>query len=73
MSAQRLLTLTEAADLLRLQSGETFARFARRHGIPLLKIGSRLVRIRAGDLERFIAIHTRTAGDAPLNSEDGRS
>ena len=73
MPEQQLLTLAEAADLLRLQSGETFARFARRHGIPLLKIGARLVRIRAGDLERFIAIHTRTAGDAPLNTEDDRT
>ncbi len=73
MPEQQLLTLTEAADLLRLQSGETFARFARRHGIPLLKIGSRLVRIRAGDLERFIAIHTRTLGDETPNTEDGRS
>ena len=73
MPNQQLLTLTEAADFLRLQSAETFARFARRHGIPLLKIGSRLVRIRAGDLERFIAVHTRTAGDETPNTEDGRT
>ena len=73
MPEQQLLTLTEAADLLRLQSGEIFARFARRHRIPLLKIGSRVVRIRASDLERFIAIHTRTLGDETTNIEDGRS
>ena len=73
MSDQQLLTLTEAADRLRLQSAETFARFARRHGIPLLKVGARIVRIRASDLERFIEVHTRTLGDETLNTEDGRS
>ena len=73
MSAQQLLTLTEGAALLRLQSGETFARFARRHGIPLLKVGARIVRIRASDLERFIEVHTHTPGDETLNTEDGRS
>lgn len=73
MPEQRLLTLTEAADILRLQSGETFSRFARRHGIPLLKIGARLVRIRASDLENFMAIHTRTSGGGAQNTEDGRT
>ena len=73
MPEQQLLTLTEAADLLRLQSGETFARFARRHRIPLLKIGARVVRIRASDLERFIAVHTRTLGDETPSTENDRS
>ncbi len=49
-----LLTLDEAAEVLRLRTGETFARFARRHGIPLVQIGSRVVRVRSGDLERAL-------------------
>jgi excisionase family DNA binding protein len=73
MPEQELLTLAEAADILRLQSGETFSRFARRHGIPLLKIGSRLVRVRASDLEKFMAIHTHTPIAATPNTEGGRT
>jgi len=69
MPEQELLTLTEAAALLRLQSGETFSRFARRHGIPLLKIGGRLVRIRASDLEGFIALHTSTPHESPSGTQ----
>jgi excisionase family DNA binding protein len=57
MEAQ-LLTLAEAAERLRLSTAETFARFARRHGIALVKIGGRVVRVRADDLERAIELHT---------------
>ncbi len=53
-----LLTLDEAAEVLRLRTGETFARFARRHGIPLVQIGSRVVRVRSSDLERAIEQNT---------------
>ena len=60
MSEEVLLTLDEAASLLRLRTPETFARFARRHGIPLLKIGSRWVRVRRRDLERILRDHTET-------------
>ncbi len=53
----QLLTLAEAADLLRLSTGETFARFARRHRIPLIRFGSRIVRVRRADLDRAIRAH----------------
>ena len=56
----QLLTLDEAADRLRLSTGETFARFARRHGIPLVKIGSRVVRVRRRDLDALIETHAHT-------------
>ena len=73
MPNQHLLTLTEAADILRLRSGETFSRFARRHGIPVLKIGARLVRIRASDLENFMEIHTHKPSDVTPNTEGSRT
>ena len=53
----QLMTLAEAADQLRLSTGETFARFARRHGIPLVKIGSRVVRVRRRDIDAVIESH----------------
>ena len=48
MTSPDLLTLAEGARILRLRTAETFARFARRHGIPLVKIGRRVVRGREG-------------------------
>ena len=59
MDDNQLLTLSEAAARLRLSTPETFARFARRHGIPLIRIGPRVVRIRARDLDRVLEDHTR--------------
>lgn len=54
----RLLTLREAAEALRLSTSETFVRFARRYGIPLVRIGPRVIRVRAADLERAIEHNT---------------
>ena len=54
----RLLTLDDAAQAMCLATGETFARFARRHQIPLVRFGNRVVRVRVGDLERAIRSHT---------------
>ena len=54
MTTTRLLTLSEAAERLRLQSPANFSRFARRHGIPLLRMGTRVVRVREQDLEAVI-------------------
>lgn len=67
----RYLTLREGASLLRLATPETFARFARRHGIPLVKFGSRLVLVRERDLTRAIDAH-RVAGPASRDSKSGR-
>ena len=50
----QLMTLAEAAEQLRLSTGETFARFARRHGIPLVRFGGRVVRVRREVLEQAI-------------------
>ena len=57
MTNTDLLTLAEGARILRLRTAETFARFARRHGIPLVKIGRRVVRVRRIDLETAIRNH----------------
>ena len=54
----RLLTLDDAASAMRLSTGETFARFARRHGILLVIFGGRVVRVRMADLERAVRAHT---------------
>ena len=42
---------------LRLRTAETFARFARRHGIPLVRIGPRVIRVQRIDLEDAIQRH----------------
>ena len=57
MTSTDLLTLAEAAEILRLRTAETFARFARRHDIPLVRFGNRVVRVRRIDLEAVIREH----------------
>lgn len=52
-----LLTLEEAAAQLRLRSGANFVRFARRHRIPLVRLGHRVVRVLEADLERTLREH----------------
>ena len=70
--SDQLLTLGEAAERFRLSTAETFARFARRHAIPLVQIGRRVVRVRVEDLDRAIAQHLSSASEpkerAPSNS-----
>lgn len=63
MNDNELLTLAEAAQLVRLRTAETFARFARRHGIPLVKIGRRVVRVRVADLKSAIEVHREGGSD----------
>ena len=62
----QLLTLAQAAAMLGLRSGETFARFARRHSIPLVRAGRRVVRVRLSALERFIEQHSEERGDPEI-------
>jgi excisionase family DNA binding protein len=57
MTNEKLLTLREAAEVLRLRTAETFSRFAQRHKIPLVRIGRRVVRVRRVDLETAIRDH----------------
>ena len=54
---EALLTLEEGARALRLSGAESFSRFARAHGIPLIRFNSKTVRIRRDDLERAIAAY----------------
>jgi hypothetical protein len=56
----RLLTLNEAARVLRLRTQRNFARFARRHGLPLVRFGSRTILVRQEDLERVVRTHLTT-------------
>jgi len=57
VAQDRLLKLDEAARILGLQSGATFSRFAKRHRIPLVRFGSRIVRVREEELEAAIRSH----------------
>ena len=57
---QKLLTLSEAAECLRLKNGASFSRFAKRHSIPLVRIGRRIVRVRAADLEHYVREHVES-------------
>ncbi len=68
MTDSKLLTLDQGARLLGLRTAETFARFARRHGIPLVKFGARVVRVRAEDVDRAIWAHREMAGEAHVDS-----
>ena len=52
-----LLTLGEGAQRFKLANGETFGRFAKRHGIPIVRFGKKVVRVRSSDLERAITEH----------------
>ncbi len=53
MVNDELLLVREAVALLRLRGPENFARFARRHGIPLVRFGAR-VRVRRSDINDFV-------------------
>ena len=53
MVKDELLLVREAVAHLRLRGPENFARFARRHGIPLVRFGAR-VRVRKSDIDRFV-------------------
>ena len=50
----QLMTPEEAAAQLRLKSSRNLARFARRHGLPLIRLGQRVIRVRVEDLEQFL-------------------
>ena len=56
-----LLTLAEAAEIMRLSCPESFARFARVHGIPLVRFGQKVVRVRPSDLRAAIEANTGPA------------
>ena len=67
LSGLPMANTDEAAEKLRLASGETFSRFARRYGIPLVRFGPKIVRVSAADLSEAIRAH-RTCGS---ESKDG--
>ena len=66
----RLLTLDEAAQQVRLKNAATFSRFARRHGIPVIRFGNKVVRIRASDVEKAISAHCE-APSLPTERAEG--
>ena len=53
MVDEELLLVEEAVAVLRLHGPHNFARFARRHGLPVVRFGGR-VRVRRADLDSFI-------------------
>ena len=56
-SAEPLLTLEETARLLRIRRGKAYA-MAARNELPVVKIGSRSVRVRADLLTAWLDAHT---------------
>ena len=69
----RLLTFAQGSELLGLASSDNFARFAKRHGIPIVRFGSRCVRIRSSDLERAIQRRIEPEPEADSNRHAGAS
>ncbi len=61
MVKDELLLVREAVAFLRLRGPENFARFARRHGIPLVRFGAR-VRVRRIDIDNFVLANLCTPG-----------
>ncbi len=60
----KLLTFAQSSELLGLASRDNFARFAKRYGIPIIRFGPRIARIRSSDLERAIQRHTKSTNPA---------
>ena len=58
---ETLLTPSEVRQVLGLRSTHNLNRFAKRYGIPLVRFGGRMVRIRASDLARVIDSHLEEA------------
>lgn len=50
----RLLTLQEAAEMLRLPRAESFSRVARCLGIRLIRLGHRTVRVMESEVQRAL-------------------
>ena len=67
-----LLTLEQAAQLVGLRSADGFSRLARRTGIPLVRLSTKVVRVDPRDLEQAIAAHrccgSRTRGGQRTHS-----
>ena len=66
----RLLKLGEAAEKVGLKNAATFSRFARRHGIAVVRFGNKVVRVRETDLERAISAHCESR---PARTDCGES
>ena len=64
MVADKLLTFAESSERLGLASPDNFARFAKRYGIPVIRFGPRIARIRSSDLERAIQRRTESTNPA---------
>ncbi len=60
MLQDRLLTCSEAADLLRIQV-QTLRKWTSQRRIPFVKINGRAVRYRPGDLEKLVKAGLRPA------------
>jgi len=61
MKKDELLLVGEAVARLRLRGPQNFARFARRHGIPIVRFGAR-IRVRRSDIDRFVEENVYESG-----------
>ena len=62
----KLLTVTEAAELLRLSPGTLYHLISRR-AVPCVKLSKRCVRFRQSELEQWISNHSDNSGLHPTS------
>jgi excisionase family DNA binding protein len=58
----KLLTVAEAAEVLRLAPGTVYHLLSR-HALPCVRLSKRCVRFRQSELESWISSHSEIAGD----------
>ncbi len=67
----RLLTLAEAAEVLRV-SAKTVRRRIEGGDLPAVRLGPRTLRVREDDLQRYIATRVVRPREARVSSSAGR-
>ncbi len=61
----KLLTVTEAAELLQLAPGTLYHLISRR-AVPCVKLSKRCVRFRQSELEQWVSSHSENCDSKPL-------
>ena len=64
MSNERMMTCGEAAHRLRYSRGDTFRRWAKKSGFPLVRLSQTQVLVRESDIER--ELERRTVAKAEI-------
>jgi excisionase family DNA binding protein len=64
----KLLTVKEAAEMLRLAPG-TIYHLISRHAVPCVKLSKRCVRFRQSELEQWVSNHSENCDIKPGNQD----